>query len=218
MKASDREPFIDLISSVMAYYGKSASPFVLSVWWTACERYSLEQVEKALTRHASDPDAGRFAPKVADLIRVLEGTTTDKSAIAWGKALDAAQRVGAYSDVVFDDPAIHAAIEDLGGWVKFCRTETKDLGYTQHRFTESYRAYAAREAFDYPRKLCGDRSPDDVFLMRGLPPPDPVLVGDPVKGRAVYQFGGEGSKTPIRVADAAFEQLPAPRLEHRHAA
>jgi hypothetical protein len=142
-----------------------------------------------------NPDTGRFAPKVADIVRLLEGTTEDKAALAWGKALDAAQRVGSYSDVVFDDPAIHAAIEDVGGWPKFCRAETKDLGYLQHRFCESYRAYAERGAFDYPRKLGGDRSPDDVYRMRGLEPPNPVPIGDPEKARAVYKLGGV--KTPI---------------------
>jgi hypothetical protein len=190
MTPNEQDEFSALVSAAMAYYGVTASPYVLSVWWAACERYTMEQVRKALTRHAMNPDTGRFAPKVADIVRLLEGTTEDNAALAWGKALDAAQRVGAYSDVVFDDPAIHAAIEDMGGWPKFCRVESKDLSYLQHRFAESYRAYSERGAFDFPRKLGGDRSSDDVYRMRGLEPPKPVPIGDPEKARAVYKLGG----------------------------
>ena len=71
------------------------------------------------------------------LVRQLAGTATDRAMLAWGKAIDAASRVGAYTDVVFDDPAIHAAIEDMGGWPKFCRGDVKDLSYLQHRFDVS---------------------------------------------------------------------------------
>jgi hypothetical protein len=196
MTPNEQDEFSGLVSAAMAYFGATASPYVLSVWWAACEPYTMEQVRQALTRHAMNPDTGRFAPKVADIVRLLEGTAGDKAALAWGKALDAAQRVGAYSDVVFDDPAIHATIEDLGGWPKFCRVETKDLSYLQHRFCESYRAYAARGSFEYPRRLGGDRSSDDVYRMRGLEPPKPCVVGDKAAARMVYKHGSAGGKTP----------------------
>ena len=145
----------------------------------------------------------------ADLIRVLDGTLTDRAAVAWGKALDAAQRVGAYTDVVFDDPAIHSAIEDMGGWPKFCRSETKDLGYTQHRFCELHRAYTGRGAFDYPRVLAGDRSPDDAYTRRGLPPPKPAVIGDVVRARSVWQGGQKGGKTAITFVDSALRGVAA---------
>src|SRR5690606_19849074 len=101
------------------------------------------------------------------------------------------------TDVVFDDPAIHAAIEDLGGWPKFCRGEVKELSYLQHRFCQSYQAYAGRGKFDYPRRLSGDRSPDDLYLKRGLPPPRPAVIGDIERARLVAVGGRATGKTPI---------------------
>ena len=139
-------------------------------------------------------------PKPADLIRQLEGTVTDRASMAWGKAFEAITTVGAYTDVVFDDSAIHAVIEDLGGCPKFCRSETKDLGYLQHRFCEAYRAYAGRGNFVYQRRLSGDRSPDDVFAKRGLPPPRAALVGDPAKATQVYALGETAGKVQISMA------------------
>ncbi len=194
MKPSDRAAFAQLITDVMAFYKQDVSKFALSVWWQACERYDLEQVSKALTGHAMDPDRGQFAPKPADLVRQLEGTATDKAMIAWGKVLDAMQRVGQYTDVVFDDPAIHAVVMDLGGWPKVCRAELKELSYLQHRFTEAHRAYTGKGQFEYPRRLVGDRSPDEMYERRGLPAPKPAVVGDVVKARLVYSGGQVGGK------------------------
>lgn len=197
MQQSEKAEFGQLIRDVMAFYRQDVSPFALSVWWQACQRFDLEQVRKALTGHAMDADRGQFAPKPADLVRQLEGTATDRAMIGWGKVLEAMQRVGAYTDVVFDDPAIHAVIEDLGGWPKICRGETKDLGYLQHRFCEAHRAYSAKGQFDYPRQLMGDRSPDEMFIRKGLRPPRPALIGNTERARLVFEGGQIGGKTSI---------------------
>lgn len=99
--------------------------------------------------------------------------------------------------MAFDDAAIHAVVDDLGGWSKMCRTELSELSYLQHRFTESYRAYAGREVFEYPRRLTGDRSPDELYAKRGLPPPRPAVIGDVVRAREVYRLGGLSGKSSV---------------------
>lgn len=197
MQQSDFLEFSDLITNALAYYRQDASKFTLSLWWQACQRFDLEQVSKALTAHALDAEHGQYAPKVADIVRILAGTHTDRAQLAWGKTLEAMSSVGAYTDVIFDDPAIHAAVEDLGGWPKVCRTETAELGYLQHRFCESHRAYTGRGQFAYPRRLMGDRSPDFEYEKKGLTAPNPALVGDLEKCRLVYQVGQCAGKTAI---------------------
>lgn len=197
MQATDRAALVQIVTDVLAYYRQPVSEFTLQVWCQACQPFTLEQISKAMTAHAVDPERGQFAPKVADVIRILQGTYTDRAQLAWGKALEAMSSVGAYSDVIFDDPAIHAVIEDLGGWPKVCRTETDELGYMQHRFCESHKAYTGRGKFDYPRKLMGDRSPDVEYEKKGLPPPKPAVVGDGKAALQVYQGGGQAGKTAI---------------------
>lgn len=193
MIQAEFERFSRDITALAEMYSRSMSPGLITLWWEALKRFDYEQVNKALALHSTNPESGQFMPKPADLIRHMEGTATDKSMIAWGKAFDAAQRVGAYNDVVFDDPVIHAVIEDLGGWVKFCRSETAEISYLQHRFTESYRAYANRQGFDYPRKLIGDRSSDFEFQKFGMKPPKPAIVGSTEAARLVYRGGQQGS-------------------------
>jgi hypothetical protein len=197
LKQSDYPEFVRLLTDVLAYYRQDSSKFTTQLFWNACQNFELEQVERALNAHAMDAEKGVYAPKVADIVRVLAGTVTDRAALAWGKTLEALSSVGAYSDVVFDDPAIHAAIEDCGGWVKMCRSQSEELSYLQHRFCQSHKAYTGRGQFEYQRRLMGDRSPDREFEKRGIPLPKPAVVGDVVKARQVYSGGRVGGKTEI---------------------
>lgn len=209
MNVEQMGQFRTLLTDVMAYYGKDCSDFTLTVWWGACQKFDFEQVSRALERHAADPERGQFPPKVADVVRVLQGTTTDRAALAWGKVHGAMSTVGAYTDVVFDDPAIHAVIEDLGGWPKVCRTEIAELSYLQHRFQEAHKAYTERGQFEYMRRLPGDRSPDHEYTSHGLPLPRPALVGVREKAIAVLKAGNAGGKTLISTLPAQAMRLLA---------
>lgn len=197
MQPFEKAAFGQLVKDVMAYYRQDTSKFLLDTWWGACQSFDMEQIQTAMQRHATDAEHGQFAPKVADVVRILSGTHTDRAQLAWGKTLEAMSRVGAYTDVVFDDPAIHAVVEDLGGWPKLCRTDMSQLGFVQHRFCESHRAYTGRGQFAYQRRLPGDRSPDHEYEKKGLALPQPALVGDPERCRAVYQGGELAGKTAI---------------------
>lgn len=187
---------LQMLADTADMYGHTLTTGAIRLWVAALRGYEVEQVGKAFERHMLDPDGGRFMPKPAHLMKFLEGSATDAAVIAWGKALEAASNIGSYTDVVFDDSIIHATIEDLGGWPHFCRQETAELSYLQHRFTQSYQAYAARQNFEYGRRLNGDRSPDSEYEKKGLPLPRPVFVGDVAKAQAVYRLA-TGKKTQI---------------------
>ena len=192
MHHTEKSKFVGMLSDVMAYYGKDASPFLIGIWWDACSGVSFEQVAKAINSHVKDAERGVYAPKVADIVRALQGTSTDRATLAWGKVLGAMGSVGAYQDVVFDDPAIHAAIVDCGGWQKVCRGDLKEISFLQHRFCQSHKAYTERGEFEYPRMLGGDRSPDSEYLKFGRPLPKPAIVGDPARAALVLAQGGTG--------------------------
>lgn len=212
MNASDKSKFVSLLTDALAFYRQDVSPFAMTVWWQACEPFAFEQVAKAMTAHAMDAERGQFAPKPADIVRQLAGTATDRAMLAWGKVHDAMGSVGAYTDVVFDDPVIHAVIEDLGGWPKCCRQPIDELSYLQHRFCEGYRAYAGRGEFPYPRRLPGDRSADAEYEKAGLPLPKPAVIGSKEKARLVYRSGGTGK------ASISYVAVDAMALEFREAA
>lgn len=152
MNQDDRMPFGELLTAAMAFYRQDVSAFALDVWWQACQPFSLEQVRKALTGHAMDPERGQFPPKPADIVRLLHGTQTDRSLLAWGQVLQAIQHCGAYGSPDFQDPATVAAIVDIGGWVAVCQTSIDELPHLQRRFCASHRAYTSRpEAIEATR-------------------------------------------------------------------
>lgn len=181
MNQSQKTDFYAMIADALGYWKQDVSEFALNVWWAGCQRFDFNQVARALSEHATDPDKGQFAPKVADIVRILGGTKTDRSLREWGRVHEAMSRVGAYQDVDFGDGATHSAIRDMGGWPKVCRTEVDQLGYLQHRFCELYKTYDG-QADDAP-SLMGDRSPDDMYCKAGLNPPKPMLIegGNPTK-------------------------------------
>lgn len=210
MNATDRPAFSALLGDALGFYGQSVTQFAMSVWWQACERFDIGQVAKALTAHAMDAERGHFAPKPADIVRQLHGTQADRSLIAWGKVLDAMQRVGAYRTVAFDDGAIHAAIEDMGGWPKVCRSTMDELPFVQKRFTEAHRAYSSREGAQFPALLLGEH--ESINRLQGKRVEPPMLVGNPDHARHVMAAGVEGSKTQIAVCGPVLSALaPAPR-------
>lgn len=156
MTPNDRSAFAQLLTQVLGFYRQDASDFALTVWWQACKAFELEQVRKALTAHAMDPERGQFAPKPADLVRQLQGTHTDRALLAWSRVWNAMQSVGAYQSVNFSDPIIHAAIVDIGGWQALCRINLDELPFVQKRFCDAFRTYSARGKPDAPLRLVGE--------------------------------------------------------------
>lgn len=190
MVDADKQAFSTLIAGVFAYHRTAVTPAVISVYWRGCAPYTLEQVTKAIDVLTADPEAGRFAPKIADIVRVLQGTQTDRSLIAWGKVSGAMGYVGAYRDVAFDDPLIHLCVNDLGGWPKFCRTPHDEQGYLQHAFSKAYQAYANRPALtEWPSFLVGVSEGAEQYAKVGMAPPRIKLVGDVTVARRVVEGG-----------------------------
>jgi hypothetical protein len=207
MQATDRGEFTKLITQVLAFYRQDVSTFALGVWWSACSPFDLSQVSKAFTAHATDPERGQFAPKPADIVRALAGTQTDRALVAWGKAFDTIRRVGGWDSVVFDDGLVHAVIEDLGGWSKFCAAATNDeLPHLQRRFCESYRTYARRQGVAYPNRLVGIHEAGNGLANHKVAPP--VLIGNPEAAREVLRLGG-APKVQITHSAAAMPHLLA---------
>lgn len=205
---NEKKEFWKLLQGVYEFYGKreALTDFSAQVWWNACQDFDFERVSKAFSAHLVNAEAGQYLPKPADIIKALQGTQSDRSALAWAKAYEAAGSVGSYTDVVFDDPAIHCAIEDMGGWPKFCRTETKDLSYAMHRFCEQYKAYVGRGKFEYTKQLRGDRSSDAEHEKKGLPLPKPKLIGNPAMAMEVLKIGPKSGRLMITDAGSIGEQ------------
>lgn len=141
MTPDDFEGFSALMSITAEQYGKTMSNGLLKLYWQALEQYDFAAVRAALSAHIQNPDVGQFMPKIADIIRVIAGRTEDQALAAWTKVDRAVRTVGSYRDVVFDDPVIHFAIRDMGGWTSLCSKTEDEWPFVRNEFVTRYRGY-----------------------------------------------------------------------------
>lgn len=195
MLEADKREFVEVLKAVLDLYGKEASAPVLRLWWAALEQFSIEEVRHGLTRFVRSADSGSFAPKPADIIRMIEGSAGDRGMIAWGKVQEAFGRVGGWKSVAFDDPIIHVIIDDMGGWPKLCSTEGDEMPFRSAEFAKRYRAYAERGLERFPPYLTGRH--EESNRLHGHPVPPPLLIGDPAKAAKVIEDGSSMPRLQI---------------------
>jgi hypothetical protein len=190
METSDFQKFHDGIAGVMSFYGKSVSRFALDVWWTALRRFDLAAIVDAFNRHLANPDTGQFAPKPADIIRMLQGSTQDSAMRAWAKVDQAVHRVGTYCDVVFDDALIHRVIQDMGGWIALGTRNDDEWPFVAKEFENRYRGFSARgEHPPYPATLIGLATAHNS--RNGYPAETLILIGNEQSAREVLRGGSD---------------------------
>jgi hypothetical protein len=206
MQPHDRGAFAKLLTEVHAYYRVDLSETVIGLFWDALARWDFADVRQAFSIHLQDPDRGQWCPRIADINRLLEGSTQTQSMRAWVKVEQALRCVGSYQSVVFDDPIIHAVISDMGGWVALCQTKLEDLPFRARDFERTYAAYRThRERPPHPARLVGIAEGENA--MRNLPIARPVLIGEPLAALRVLE-GGIDDKT-LRVTEASDATLAA---------
>lgn len=202
MTPDDRRAVAEALTATMALYRHSITPQEIRLWIAALADFAAEDIRRALSCHIRDPDVGQYQPKPADIVRNLRGGTATNAAWAWTEVERAARRVGGYESVVFSDPAIHLAIEGLGGWVWLCEQPEKDLPFIARRFEALYASARQRAATSgHPRVLIGRNEADNRsngHTYRGTP----VLIGDRATCLLVHQTGREGGPTDIGHAPA----------------
>lgn len=78
MQREDQKEFSALLVTAMAVYERQITASIADLYFAALAPYSLEQVREGLSRHLQDPEAGKFSPKPADVIRqIVEARAND---------------------------------------------------------------------------------------------------------------------------------------------
>lgn len=209
MKKDDMPQFALSLAELGEIYAKNISEFLTDIYWKALEGFELQDVKKALRAHIYNPDCGQYFPKPADIIRFIEGSGETKALRAWTTAEKAIHQVGSYESIAFDDPLIHAVLEDMGGWVKLCSVKLDELPFRANEFQKRYMGFLIKKPERHPKYLAGITEIDNV--KNGFEVTAPVLVGDPKKAKQVMLSGG-GKPLAIRTfteSIAAVMQLPS---------
>lgn len=190
MEQADRRKFSLMFDGVCELYAKESTDTLKAVYWEMLKHFEYDAVANAFTRHSLNPDTGQFMPKPADIVKMIEGASDDRSMKAWTKVEKAIRLVGPWESVVFDDANIHAVLDEMGGWINICSVTDDELPFRAKEFQTRYRAYAQRgKAQNFSRRLVGYFEHGNSTSGHEVKPP--ILLGDQRQALLVYQSGKE---------------------------
>ena len=108
----------------------------------ALQEYTLDEVTRAVAEHCR---ASRFFPMLADIVIRIEGSVEDRAALAWSLVRKTIRRYGTGRNLRFPHPAIHYALDKMGGWWSLNRLLDSDN--EQWKFREFARFYRLGEKY-----------------------------------------------------------------------
>ena len=204
----EKRRFALLMTGLSDYYKQEISKTVMGIYFRGLREFEYGDIERAVDAHLINPDtAGSFFPKMNELAKMIQGSTSDQSALAWSKAEEAVKRAGPYQDVVFDDAIIHRVLADMGGWIWLCSQDDKAWQFVGNDFKTRYKGYRMRgEIPDYAPILIGQANAHNSkaainFMFK------PLLIGDKTKAQAVMAGGTSAPLIQMQHATAAVPTL-----------
>lgn len=205
----DQRKFAATLKACMDLYGKALTADVLHLYCAALAKYETEDVIRALEVHLLDPDCGQFAPKPADIVRRIDGGNITKAAAAWAVVAKAIRTVGSYQTVAFDDPLIHHAIDQMGGWVKLCSTPENELPFRAKDFEKLYMGHKQRGiAPTTGPRLIGRTESENK--QNGFNAADLALIGNQEKAKLLMSSSpANDSKSISNIAKSIVKKIGA---------
>ena len=150
MEKTDLSAFSKMMALTAEQYGKPMSPELIRFYFDGLAHLPLATVRAALNARVRNTDVGQFMPKIADLIRAVQGNTED----AAYAALAAVQRD--FSGASCTDPIALAVVRDMGGWRSLGQRDSEEWqSFGSKDFVKRYRIYAARGDANAPGYLPG---------------------------------------------------------------
>jgi len=190
MDNSQFDEFNELLDVISEQYGKPLSSGAKMLYWQGLKDFDYKAIQQALYRHIRNTDTGMFMPKIADVIRMLQGSTQDSAMTAWAKVDKAVRHKGTYVDVVFDDPLIHRVLHDMGGWIAIGQKTEDEWPFVAKEFETRYRGFKSRsETPDYPKILTGIANAHNCS--QGLEIQPYVMIGNEFECNNVINGGTE---------------------------
>ena len=102
MQDIESPKFAESLAKVGRYYGRRVDSELTEIYWEVLKEFELSEIENAFVLHYRQTEAGRFFPRIADLIRFLEGSEESRALVAWTLVQDAIQSIGRYPSIAFE--------------------------------------------------------------------------------------------------------------------
>lgn len=177
----------------------------VSIAWAVLAGLTLQQVEEGLARHLSDPDRKGFPPDPSDVLRAVNGKTSDRADMAWRKIRYAIRTFGTTRNLVFDDPLIHVALRKLGGFSRLCLSSSNELEFKRNEFRGLYAELVMSPKQPPALPILGHCDEHEA----------PALIGNAEQATALIPQLEQASKQARRLAIESYkprrESLPSVR-------
>lgn len=155
MTDKDYPEFLKTMVALAEILGpKELSETMLTLYWRVLKDLPTQQFKRAVEIVAR---TAKFFPKPSEILAAVTPDMAAMSLAALERTLRAIESKGTYSSVAFDDPAIHATIETMGGWTEFGKRDIDE--WFRKDFAKYYEIH-------YKRIAAGN--------LEGIPP---VLIG-----------------------------------------
>lgn len=172
MKEQDFQTFGRALQTLGAMYDKELSRPLIELYFSALADMSLEDVLRGIKTLTG---TAQFMPKPVEIRNAVIPDVKGQALLAFDRVIKAISEVGTYESVVFDDPAIHAVVEAMGGWTEFGQKQADDP-WLRKEFERLYQVYAKADLRGVPRRLIGYLELGNGS--RGYKTKPPVLIGD----------------------------------------
>ncbi len=217
MESDDVPEFTIMMVGIGEIYRTTISKFLTDIYWKSLQQFEWQDVESALNAHIYNPDCGQFFPKPADVVRFIEGSGETRALQAWSKVEQAIRQIGGYQSVAFDDPLIHAVLENMGGWTRLCSVTLDELPFRCNEFQKRYMGFVQKKPERHPQYLAGIIELENT--KNNFPVPAPLLLGDFKKAATVMRLGNGSARLlqhSSEVMNALITQLQKPEDTNVH--
>lgn len=202
MEKQDWQRFTKLmIMAAELTAGKPLSQDAMGMMFKILQRFEFDRIYTAVMNTV---ESSGFMPKVADIVKFLEGTPEERSSVAWAKVLKALSTHGTYKSVQFDDPHIHYAIQRMGGWILLGQSDEEQMRFLTRDFdryyTESIHRGLTWDSPDIQKTMMG--LTDSHAVRQGLElsaPIKPHEVVAPVEVPQIEAPKSEGKLIPVKI-------------------
>lgn len=114
----DKRKFSEGMAILCEQFEREATDLLLKGYWMVLEKMTDDEFEKAIMEVLTTKKFHKL-PLPAEILEAAYGKSEDHAQLALNKIEKAIERHGNGNQdtVIFDDPYIHAAIQNLGGWI-----------------------------------------------------------------------------------------------------
>jgi hypothetical protein len=156
MTKDDLERFSQIMAVINEVFGNPDRPISdlkMDFYFQTLSDLTIEQLNSAAINLANNKTITVF-PTPGQIREAVFGEKGTRAVRAFDQLISTVRKHGAYKTVAFEDKAIMAAIERLGGWIKLCDATTDEWKWIEKDFYKIYQVYEGKD-IDAPASLPG---------------------------------------------------------------